>query len=284
MSDDAPSLRQRWLGERLGQLRHDVAMSLAQAATATERSTASLSRIENGLVALRPRDVRPILDAYRVTDTDLRETIIAVAGEIQTERRGWWVDHHDHVSPGYLDLLRLEGTATAIGVYATGVIHGLLQHPDYARAAVAATGDFPSEQALEDFLALRTQRQKILTREDDAVPLHAVLHESLLHQPLGGTKVFQRQLDHLLECANRSTITVQVLPMGAEHPALAGAFTLLSLARLDVVHVELMTSDVYVEDAAGVARYREAFSTLASLAHGPDDSAALIAETINPAP
>lgn len=100
----------------------------------------------------------------------------------------------------------------------------------------------------------------------------AVLHESLLHQPLGDPEVFQYQLAHLQEHATREHITLQVLPMATEYPV---------LARLDVIHVELMTSDVYIEDEINVARYREALSILASLALDPNESTALITETIN---
>src|SRR5690625_1666980 len=107
------------MGARLAALRHEADLSLQQASQAAERSTASLSRIENGLVALRPRDLRPLLNAYGTNEGDLRETLIAVAGEVQAERRGWWVEHDDDLSPSYRDLLRLESTATHIRTYET---------------------------------------------------------------------------------------------------------------------------------------------------------------------
>jgi hypothetical protein len=88
----------------------------------TGRSTASLSRIENGVVYLPPRDLPPILDAYGVADQRLREQLMIVAVEVQQERRGWWVDHGDVLSPSYLDLILLEATATEIQTYETHFI------------------------------------------------------------------------------------------------------------------------------------------------------------------
>ncbi|GAA4935924.1 helix-turn-helix transcriptional regulator [Streptomonospora halophila] len=279
---DEPSLRQRWIGTRLAALRHDAGLSLQQASDAAERSTASLSRIENGLVSLRPRDLRPLLDAYGVTEGDLRETLIAVAGEIQAERRGWWVEHDDDLSPSYRDLLRLESTATHIRTYETTVLPGLLQHEDYARAAVRATGaDDLSEDDLDHFVAIRKQRQHILTCEENPVAFHAVLHEAALHEHLGKPAVLPAQAEHLRNLCELPNVNVQLLPLAAgAHPALTGAFTVLSMSHLDFAHVELMTSDVYVEDPVGVQRYRDAFQTLTERALPPDESAPAIADKI----
>ncbi|MFW6641838.1 helix-turn-helix domain-containing protein [Nocardiopsis algeriensis] len=270
---DEPSLRQRWLGTRLEALRREAGFSLQEASRAAQRSTASLSRIENGVVALPARDVRPLLDAYRVENRDTRETLIAVAGEVEAERRGWWVEHSDTLSPSYLDLLRLEATASEVRTYETSVIPGLLQHKDYARRAVALTSSTElSEDALERFIAVRRQRQQILHRDEEPTALHAVIHEAALHQTLGAPEVLAEQLVLLRELMSRPLITVQVLPLSAPHPALAGAFTLVETHRLTWVHVELQTSDVYLEAPQSVAPYLGCFKVLSERALPPAES------------
>ena len=280
---DEPSLRQRWLGSRLAQLRRELGLSLQEASNRAERSTASLSRIENGLVALCPRDVRPLLDAYGVVDTDLRETLIAVAGEVQAERRGWWVEHNDRLSPSYLDLVRLEATATRIRTFEVGVFPGLLQHERYARAVIRATsGTSLSEEEIDHFVSVRKQRQQILTRDKDPVDFHAVIHETLLHQCLDEPDVRTDQLRCLVEHAERPNVTVQVLPLTAgTHPALTGAFALLTMHRLEIAHVELMTSDVYIEEPASIQRYQNAFAVLTELSLSPEASAELLSNKID---
>jgi len=95
-ASSGPSVRQRWLGERLMEMRLAAGhSSLSSAAKVLRRSAPSISRLENGQVVLPVRDFPPILDAYGVTDTQTRERILAVASEIQQERRGWWVEYAD---------------------------------------------------------------------------------------------------------------------------------------------------------------------------------------------
>jgi len=63
------------------------------------------------------------------------------------------------------------------------------------------------------------------------------------------------------------------------HPATTGEFTILGFPELvapDVVYLENMTSDLYVEREGEVFRYALAFDRLRALALGPDESAALI--------
>ncbi|WP_346660256.1 Scr1 family TA system antitoxin-like transcriptional regulator [Streptomonospora nanhaiensis] len=49
------------------------------------------------------------------------------------------------------------------------------------------------------------------------------------------------------------------------------------MSKLDFVHVELMTSDVYVEDEVSVAEYSAAYDVLAELAYPPERSRETIA-------
>jgi Domain of unknown function (DUF5753) len=77
-------------------------------------------------------------------------------------------------------------------------------------------------------------------------------------------------------------VTIQVLPLTAgAHPATTGEFTILGFPELiapDVVYLENMTSDLYVEREAEVYRYILAFDRLRTLALGPDEATAAITE------
>lgn len=78
------------------------------------------------------------------------------------------------------------------------------------------------------------------------------------------------QLTHLAAMAGRPNVTVQVLPLQAgAHPATTGEFTILAFPELvapDVVYLENMTSDLYVEQEAEVYRYGMAFDRFRALA------------------
>jgi transcriptional regulator with XRE-family HTH domain len=280
VSSDVPSLRQRWLGAKLAELRQRAGLnSLTAAAEKAGRSTASLSRIENGIVFLPPRDVPPLLDAYDVADQRSRERLMVVAAEIQQERRGWWVDHDNALSPSYLDLIRLEATATNAQTYETHFVPGLLQTESYARAVPAAR-EPSSNDEVDRFVAIRMNRQAVLTQAEP-MGLSVVISEAVLRQHLGGPRVFGDQLRHLLDIANQDHITLQVLPFTHQaHPGMTGAFTVLRLPSLDVAHVEMLNSDAYIEDERSVQQYLLAFERLSDLALSETDSVELITETI----
>ncbi|MEO3812465.1 helix-turn-helix transcriptional regulator [Sphaerisporangium sp. B11E5] len=279
---DTPSLRQRWLGAKLAELRLQAGIpSLAVAAEKCKRSTGSLSRIENGLVGIPPRDIPPILDAYEIADPAVREKLMVVAAEIQHERRGWWVEHSDALAPSYVDLIRLEAAATEIRTYETYLIPGLLQTEAYARVFVAAMRGLSSETELDEFVAVRMARKAVLTR-DEPVVLRALISEAALRHPIGGAKTFKEQLGHLRRCATLPTVTVQVLPfMDRPHPGMSGAFTLLNLPQLTVAHIEAMNTDMYIEDEHGAMQYLRAYERLCELALTPEETDSFLEKLAN---
>ncbi|GGK97680.1 transcriptional regulator [Sphaerisporangium melleum] len=280
MISDNPSLRQRWLGAKLAELRLAAGISsLAVAAEACRRSTASLSRIENGLVGIPPRDIPPILDAYRVTDPAVRERLMVVAAEVQQERRGWWVEHGDVLAPSYVDRIRLEATANAIWTYETCLVPGLLQTEAYARTFVSALADLGSVAEPDEFVAVRMNRRNIL-EGDEPVTMKAVINQAVLHHPIGGPEVFREQLDHLRKLAAWPNVSLRMVPFMSEpNPGFFGAFTLLRLPSLDVVHVEAMNNDAYFEDERSVAQYLAGFDRLCDLALTPEETIAILAES-----
>jgi len=126
---------------------------------------------------------------------------------------------------------------------------------------------------------VRMTRQRILGKEDP-LKLSVVVDEAALSRQVGGAGVMRDQLSHLAEAAARPNIELQVLlnSTGA-HPAVTGEFTILALPELsapDVVYLENMTSNVYVEQEAEVFRYNLAFEGLRSLALDPGESQSMI--------
>jgi len=122
-------------------------------------------------------------------------------------------------------------------------------------------------------------RQRVLTR-DNPLRLSVIVDEAALLREVGGPDVMRGQLRRLAEASDLPGVRIQVLPNAAgAHPAITGEFTILRFPELiapDVVYLENMTSNIYVEREAEVFRYSLAFERLSSLAMGPDESAALI--------
>ncbi len=92
------------------------------------------------------------------------------------------------------------------------------------------------------------------------------------------------QLKRLLEVTDLPNITVQVLPFAAgAHTATGGAFHILEFpgfADPDVVFVENLGGNLYVEREADVYRYTVAFDHLRAKALDPDDSRRFIAKAV----
>ena len=122
-------------------------------------------------------------------------------------------------------------------------------------------------------------RQRILDR-DEPLSLSVVLDEAALLRQVGGAETMRDQLRRLAQAAGQPNIELQVLPNNAgAHPAITGEFTILEFPELiapDVVYLENMTSNVYVEQEAQVYRYSLAFEGLRGLALEPGESRKLI--------
>ncbi|MGW6420145.1 helix-turn-helix domain-containing protein [Streptomyces sp. NPDC055055] len=124
-------------------------------------------------------------------------------------------------------LAKMEGTAVEIGVYECNIIAGLLQTPEHARAVIEAAQPPYSPDDVERMVAARVARQSVFER-DPAPSIHFVLEEAPLRRQVGGTMVWRRQLEHLLEVGRLHNVTLQAMPTNTDaHPGLDGRIELL---------------------------------------------------------
>ncbi|MFD7458353.1 MULTISPECIES: helix-turn-helix domain-containing protein [unclassified Streptomyces] len=125
------------------------------------------------------------------------------------------------------ELAKMEAQAVEIGVYECNIIAGLLQTPDHARAVIGAAQPPYSPEDVERMVAARLSRQSVFER-DPAPSLHFVLEEAPLRRQVGGTMVWRKQLERLLEAGRLRNVTLQVMPTNSEpHPGLDGRIELL---------------------------------------------------------
>ena len=164
--------------------------------------------------------------------------------------------------------------------YAPMLVPGLLQTEQYARAVISSGMLIAPPGEVERRVQVKMTRQRALTR-DSPLSVDVVLDEAAVVRTVGGAEVMREQLAQLVALAARPNITIQVLPLSAgSHPATTGEFTILGFPDLiapDVVYLENMTSDLYVEQEAEVYRYGMAFDRLRSLALTAGKSAEFIA-------
>ena len=127
------------------------------------------------------------------------------------------------------------------------------------------------------------RQQQFLDREDTP-RFEAVVDESVLHRVIGSRAIMRAQLERMLELSGRPNIILRVIPYEAGAlPAGNDKFIVLKFASAevrDVVFIEGLTGDLYLEDPGDVETYSTAFRTLVELARSPKETREVIAAMI----
>jgi uncharacterized protein DUF5753 len=92
------------------------------------------------------------------------------------------------------------------------------------------------------------------------------------------------QLEALHTAAQRRRVSLQVLPFSAgAHASLEGGFVLIQFpgeADPDVVYVEGIMGDLYLESVEEVKRYQSAFERIQAVALPPQETVTFIEEMV----
>jgi len=268
---ESPTVLRILLGAYLRRLREARRISLDEAGSVIRASASKISRLENGRVGFRDRDVVDLLAFYGVADEKQRQTLRDLAARANSP--GWWHDYAD-ILPSWFDAyVGLEEAASQIRAFEVQFVPGLLQTEDYARGVIMLGYSNPKEIGRR--VALRMARQAVLDRPEPPV-LRTVLDEALLRRPIGGSRAMRSQLSHLIDMSQRPNVTIQVMPLQAGgHAAAGGSFSLLSFADYelpDVVYVEQLTSAQYLDKPEIVAGYLAVMERLRADALSPAGS------------
>jgi transcriptional regulator with XRE-family HTH domain len=270
----SPTARRRELGALLKALRSAKGWTAEQVADRVLISPSKLSRLETGQRGASARDVRDLCNLYEVDD-EQRRHLMDLARE--GKQRAWWQ------SLPYSQYAGLEAAATSISDYGLGMVPGLLQTADYARAIVRAAVPKWVPEVVEQRVEARIARQHLL-RMDNAPRFEAVVDESVLHRVVGSPAVMQAQLERLLELSDLPNVTLRVIPYQAGAlPAGNNKFIILGFAQSavpDTVFIEGLTGDLYLDDPRDVETYELTFRTLTQLAAGPEATRDIIAAMI----
>jgi transcriptional regulator with XRE-family HTH domain len=270
-----PTLLRRRLAAELRRLRDAAGLGIDEVAAHLCCSASKVSRVETGRVAAMQRDVKDMLDLYRVGG-ERREALLELARQAR-RKEDWWDAYGEF--PNVRTYTAYERAANSIRIWQSMLVPGLLQVERYARRTIAASlPDLPEAQ-LDRLLRLRLERQSLLERPDPP-ELEVVLDEAAVRRLSGWPDLLDEQLGRLLDAAAREHVSLQVLPLRAgPHGGLAESFRMLGFpdqADPDLVHLEHPTGDVYLASPAQVARYRGLFERARSLALPPAATAALL--------
>jgi transcriptional regulator with XRE-family HTH domain len=272
-----PTVLRILLGAQLRRLREARGVTREEAGYLIRASESKISRMELGRVSFKERDIVDLLVRYGVEDQTEREALVTLAREANAP--GWWHQYNDVLPDWFQTYVGLEEAASVLRVYEVQFVPGLLQTPSYARAVITRAWPGGPAEEIERRLRIRTTRQEMLSKE--AGPrLWAVVDEAALRRPVGGTKVFRSQLEHLIELTRDPKITLQVTPFGlGAHAAEAGAFTIMRFPEEDlpdVVYLEQLTSAIYLDKREDVDRYSEVMELLSVESEPPERTADIL--------
>jgi transcriptional regulator with XRE-family HTH domain len=274
-----PTVLRMLLGNQLRLCREASGITTDAAGYEIRASRSKISRMENGRVGFKERDVADLLTLYGVTDEKVRAGLLSMAR--QANAQGWWARFGD-VLPDWFDAyLGLEEGSTLIRIYELQFVHGLFQTEDYARAVTRIGRQEGAEEEIERRVSVRMHRQNLLERPERP-RVWAVMDEAALRRPVGGAAVMRGQLAHLMEVAELPHVTLQVMPFArGGHAAAGGSFTILRFAEADlpdVVYIEQLTSALYLEKREDLDYYLEVMDRLCSQAATPRDTLKTLAD------
>lgn len=153
----------------------------------------------------------------------------------------------------------------------------LLQTDAYARAVIRASQPREPQTKVDAKVEARLARAHIFD-EPDAPEYWAILHESLIRQPIGVSDVMAEQFEHILELTERARLLLQVLPtdIGA-HPFMIGTATFLTFQDApSVMYTEGLFHGQLLDDPGLVKRYTRSYDLLRAAALSPKASLAMI--------
>lgn len=276
----------RQLGRRLRDLREGARLTIAQVIAALEWSKPRLWRYETGQVPIHPNDVEAMCRLYGA-NRELTEALKTLARE--TKSKGWW--HAYSEIPEWFELfLGMEAAASRLRQYEAEVIPGLIQSASYASAIIprGIVSD-PTPEVIERRMAMRLQRQQILTRRDPKPPdLDIFLSEAALLRGFR-PEIMVDQLTTLLTLSERPNITIRVAPLATgPHRAFHGSFVILDFPEETpvrgpeptTIYSEHPTGALYLDKPNEVESYSRIWSDLDRVALDQPGSNHLIRQTL----
>jgi transcriptional regulator with XRE-family HTH domain len=246
--------------EELLLLREESGLSLGALSEKVRYDRSYLNKLERG---------------ERLGDLETARRLDDVYGTRRCLQNLWKLAKDDAYLGRYQRFMVLESMATVMQIYVPQTIPGLLQTEEYARELLWSTPHRPEEEdRLEEQLALRMARQGILRNGDSQAHLRVVLDEAVFRRALRDRDAWNRQLERLIQDAELSNVTLQVLPFEAGVlDLLGGSLIILWLPDgASAAYLEGSKSGEVIEEPDEVEQLKLSYDQVRDLSLSPQDS------------
>ncbi|MFF3733757.1 helix-turn-helix transcriptional regulator [Streptomyces sp. NPDC002476] len=177
----------------------------------------------------------------------------------------------------FFQVAEAELRARTINHWSNALFPGLLQTKPYAHSVIRSAHPLDTPEEVEAKIEARMRRARIL--DDPKKPEYwAVMHESLVHQPIIPPEEMAEQLEHIAALVRSGRIVTQILQWnGPTRP-----FTELPLFFMDfddeppLLYTEGPYHGQTIDDPSVLMKYRKAYDRLRAAALPPEVSLALI--------
>lgn len=249
------------LGRQLREIREQAGLNGKEFAGRLGWQPAKVSRIETGQRTPSRADIAQWTGQAGVPER-AEELNIRVAS-LDEMFAVWQRQLRSGMSGRQRESRDVEGQTRLLRIWEPGIVPGLLQTPDYARAIFEANAGLYGYRAdIEDAVAARMDRQHILYESGRRI--HFVVTEGGLRNPPVPADAMKAQLDRLVSASALSTVALGVIPLDAQLPLpLKANFWIYDEDR---VVTEVISAELTVTDPSEVAMYVRTFTVLADVA------------------
>jgi transcriptional regulator with XRE-family HTH domain len=247
----------RDLGARLRDLRLAAHLRAYQLADLAGWSASKVSRIESGAHSLSESDLEAWcrLTGAELAYPDLRATLRNVNAAWMEWRRIVGTGHTRHQR----EIGDLETQTELLRSYDPQIVHGLLQTEDYARAILAACGEFlDTTRDLDAAVAARAQRRAVL--RNGRRRFHFLIGEAALYATVGDDATMCGQLAYLLDVMKLPTVVVGIVPLAARFFSRTMEFAIYDRTT---ALIETITAESTITQPREIVLYERTFNRLA---------------------
>jgi transcriptional regulator with XRE-family HTH domain len=262
MSELQTTGRRREVGAALKRIREERGWPAYRLAERLDWTPSHISRSEAGKRRVTDVDVGYYLGMCGAPRGEVQEVL-----KIINEPDDYRLQLHEGRIPDELrSLVFHESTCTQMRSFEPVYIPGMLQTANYARALFLAGGRIELDR-IDYLVRVRNARSGVLDKKKPPQCMFFV-HEHALLSPVGGPRVMNEQLLHLLFMGSRPECAIRVVPASAGAPGMAGGPFLIFGYKEDppLVYLSHVTTSELLENDNEVATYRSILNRVANVA------------------
>ncbi|MEW1610627.1 MULTISPECIES: helix-turn-helix transcriptional regulator [unclassified Streptomyces] len=266
------------LASRLDGLRRDAGLTGHELAMRCGWHKSKASRIARAMTAPSDSDIQAWCEACGAGNQ--AADLIAASRTAESMYVQWRQIHRDGMRRVHESTLPPYERTTHFRVYASNVLPGMLQTPEYATGVLRSITAFQgTPDDVADAVRARMARSRVVYEGNHRFAL--LVEEAVLHYRVCDGPELAAQLRHLGEVMGRQNVSLGIIPLEARRTVWPlEAFYAFDDAQ---VAVETLTAEVNIAEPSEVHTYLRAFAELSRIAAYGGTARDLIAKALSSA-